>query len=261
MNESPHHSKIRVMLTLGNTMFVAGEDITGKMDIECRADKGLGLGTIMIELLAVQGMLKRNAPVCGLGYLFSHIELTSRDHAATSTFMHTKRLFQGPSLPPSNAVLPHSVPQNPPLPPHYHPARKGQTTFFFKFPLPLSAPSSINFGNGLAKIRYELKASVYTAWKGEKKAVTDIKEADVVEAFEEEPIESRRDDVVKVAVGEGGKVWAQGKIVGGFAIAGQPACCELHIKNHSIKKVSVSSLSQRHASLTCCLRQHPLHSL
>ena len=51
---------------------------------------------------------------------------------STSTFLHIHRLFLGPGLPPSNAVLPHLVAGVPPLPAHHHRARRG---------LPLSYPS------------------------------------------------------------------------------------------------------------------------
>jgi hypothetical protein len=55
MNVTPHHSKVRVSLALSSTLFVAGQDITGKMEMECRADKSVGLGLIMVELFAIQG--------------------------------------------------------------------------------------------------------------------------------------------------------------------------------------------------------------
>ncbi|KIJ50950.1 hypothetical protein M422DRAFT_158742, partial [Sphaerobolus stellatus SS14] len=85
MNATPHHSKVKVSISLSSPLFVAGEDITGKIELECRAEKELGIGLIMVELFATQ-------------------ELNSRDHSATSTFLHSRRLFQGHGLPPSNAV-------------------------------------------------------------------------------------------------------------------------------------------------------------
>lgn len=53
MNESSHHPKLRVTLTLGS-MFAAGGDVYGKMDVECRADAGVGLRAIKVELKGVQ---------------------------------------------------------------------------------------------------------------------------------------------------------------------------------------------------------------
>lgn len=57
MNSSPHHSKVKVSMTLASPIFVAGTHITGKMEMECRADKGLGISVMMVELFASQGKL------------------------------------------------------------------------------------------------------------------------------------------------------------------------------------------------------------
>ena len=162
-------------------------------------------------------------------------ELSSRDHSATSTFYHTRRLFQGPGLPPSNSV--HALPPAgaPPLSTNYYYARKGMTTFLFRFPLPPSSPSSINFGSGLATIRYEVRATVGVSYKGENKLVFDKKEVDIVEAFEPD---FSWIDPEAVVVGESGKIWLQARLLGGVVVAGQPACVELTVKNHSLKKVS-----------------------
>ncbi|KAI0763340.1 hypothetical protein BD413DRAFT_643412 [Trametes elegans] len=221
MNASPYHSKVRVSLKFADTQFAAGGTVTGKIELECKAEKGLGIGVIMVELCAIE-------------------ELTSRDHSATSTFLHSRRLFQGPGLPPSNSVHPYPSPGDPPLPANYYHARRGITTFLFQFPLPESSPSSIDFGSGLARLRYEARASVGVAWKGEKKLVTDKKPVDVVERFEED---FSRVDPEGVIVGENGKIWMQGKVLGGFLVSGQPACIELMVKNHSSKKNSGLSVT------------------
>ncbi|CAE7062322.1 unnamed protein product [Rhizoctonia solani] len=216
MNAGPHHAKIRVTANVASSVYVAGSEISGKMDVECRAERGLGLGTIMVELIAFQ-------------------ELNSRDHAATSTFIHTRRLFQGPGLPPSNAVL--SEDEKGILPPHHFPARRGITTFFYRFPLPLTSPASVDFGSGLAKIRYEVRASASVAWKGERRLVTDSQEVHVVESAMQE-VES-----AGTVVGESGKIWVQGKVLGGAVIAGQTCCVELHVKNHSSRKTTGVNLT------------------
>ncbi|KAJ7057948.1 hypothetical protein C8F01DRAFT_1148942 [Mycena amicta] len=214
MNATTHHAKVNVSLGLAKAVYVAGGNITGKLEMECRADKGLGIGVMMVELFAIQ-------------------ELTSRDHSAKSTFIHSRRLFQGPGLPPSNAVQPHPTPGEPPLPPQYHQARRGTSTFLFKFPLPATSPSSINFGGDLARVRYELCASVGVAWKGEKRLVVHKIDVPVVECLQDDPEQPEPEGVV---VGENGKIWAQAKVVGGVVVAGESACIELQVKNHSSKK-------------------------
>ncbi|KAF9048925.1 hypothetical protein BJ165DRAFT_1070595 [Panaeolus papilionaceus] len=217
MNASPHHSKVKISTTLANPTFVAGTYVSGKVEMECRADRGLGIGIMMVELFAIQ-------------------ELNSRDHSATSTFLHSRRLFQGPGLPPSNAVQARPMPGDPPLPQHYYQARRGRSTFVFRIPLPTSCPSTISFGSGLAKVRYELRASVGVFWKSEKRLVVDNHSVDIVEAY---PLEDNYLAKLPeaVAVGEGGKLWMQGRIMSNVIVAGESACLELQVKNHSQKKV------------------------
>jgi hypothetical protein len=55
MNALPFHSKVKVSLTLSDPIFVAGSVISGKMEMECKADAGLGIGIMMVELFAIQG--------------------------------------------------------------------------------------------------------------------------------------------------------------------------------------------------------------
>jgi len=62
----------------------------------------------------------------------------------------------------------------------------------------------------------------------------------VVENFEED---FGRVEPEGVVVGENGKIWAQGRIVGGMAVAGESACVELQVKNHSSKKVRKAPLT------------------
>lgn len=147
--------------------------------------------------------------------------------------MAAKRLFQGPGLPPSNAVFAHPQPGVPALPLQFHQARKGCTTFFFNFPLPQSSPNSISFGNGLARVFYEIRATVNIFWKGERTTVRNNKEVTIVECL----VESRIPKEPFTLVAEGGKMVVQAQVVGGIGVTGQPACVELQVKNHSQKKV------------------------
>lgn len=55
MNVLPSHSKVKVSLALSDPVFVAGNVISGKMEMDCRADVGLGIGIMMVELVAIQG--------------------------------------------------------------------------------------------------------------------------------------------------------------------------------------------------------------
>ena len=55
MNATNHHSKVRTTLKFGDSLFVAGGAVSGKMEMECKTDKGLGIGVIMVELFAIEG--------------------------------------------------------------------------------------------------------------------------------------------------------------------------------------------------------------
>ncbi|KXN83785.1 hypothetical protein AN958_01062 [Leucoagaricus sp. SymC.cos] len=226
MNATTNHSKIRVGITLPGENVLAGRYVTGKMEVECKSDK-LGIGIIMVELFAFQ-------------------ELTSRDHSARMTFLHSRRLFQGPNLPPSNAVYAFPIPgdtDTPTLPEDYYKAKRGTSTFLFRIPLPLSSPASINFANGLAGVRYEVRGSVGVFWKGEKQLVMDKDEVGVLESYSEDlfgfGVGSRvRAEEGVVVVGENGRFWMHARIVGGLIVAGESACVELQVKNHSSRKNS-----------------------
>lgn len=55
MNATTHHSKVRTTLKFVDPLFVAGGAVSGKMEMECKPDQGLGIGVIMVELFAVEG--------------------------------------------------------------------------------------------------------------------------------------------------------------------------------------------------------------
>ncbi|KAJ2918480.1 hypothetical protein MD484_g1976, partial [Candolleomyces efflorescens] len=153
-----------------------------------------------------------------------------------------KRLFQGPGLPPSNAVQARPAPGDPVLPPNYYQARRGLSTFLFRIPIPESSPSSINFGSGLAQVRYELRATVGVVWKDDRRLVVDKHALDVVAAYPFEEIVGLKSPE-GVIIGENGKLWMHGKLVAPVVVAGESACIELHVKNHSNKKNTGLSLS------------------
>lgn len=94
----------------------------------------------------------------------------------------------------------------------------------------------------MAKVRYEVRASVGVHWKNEKHLITDKHPIEVVASYPYE--ETYLGKVPEgIIVGENGKLWMQGKMVGGVIVAGESACLELQVKNHSNKKVIVVPFS------------------
>ncbi len=241
MNATANHSKIKVSMTLPKESVVAGRHVTGKMEVECKSDK-LAVGIMMVELFAFQ-------------------ELTSRDHSARMTFLHTRRLFQGPNLPPSNAVHAHPLPGDAPLPEGYYKAKRGHSTFLFRIPLPSSSAASLDFANGLAKVRYEVRGSVGVSWKGERQLVTDKSPVGVLESGDSAigglgGISIAEEGVV--VVGENGRFWMHGRVVGalgGVLVAGESACVELQVKNHSNRKVRLLFSPRRSVSFLSLAKQ------
>ena len=55
MNATSQHAKVRATVRLGEQTFVSGDVVAGKMEVECKVDKGLAIGVIMVELLAFEG--------------------------------------------------------------------------------------------------------------------------------------------------------------------------------------------------------------
>jgi hypothetical protein len=82
MNASPHHSKVRVSCKLSDPLYVAGGFVAGKMEVECRTDKGLGLGVIMVELLAIEGQ-----PHCQPSHLYSFALILHSPNFVNSVFV------------------------------------------------------------------------------------------------------------------------------------------------------------------------------
>ena len=84
-------------------------------------------------------------------------------------------------------------------------------------------------------MRYELRASVAVYWKNENRLVVDNKTVDIVQAY---PYENSLGGLPEtIVVGDNGKLWMQGRMIGGPVVAGGSACLELQVKNHSNKKV------------------------
>lgn len=96
-------------------------------------------------------------------------------------------------------------------------------------------------------MKYELRGSAGVFWKNERRLVFCRKAVEVVERFVvEEAMELDMHGggmILKVpeavVVGENGKIWMQGRILGGLVVAGGSACVELQVKNHSTKKVVI----------------------
>jgi hypothetical protein len=55
MNAVSRHSKVKVSLKFADHQFVSGENVAGRMELECKTDNGLAIGIIKVEFLAFEG--------------------------------------------------------------------------------------------------------------------------------------------------------------------------------------------------------------
>ena len=114
--------------------------------------------------------------------------------------------FQGSSLPPSNAVVPNSLP----ISGSYYPALRGRTRFAFSFDLPATSPSSCVLGRD-AVTRYELRAFASSLVKGEVDIRSEKIEVKVVERWTDWR-EGRWRDGVERKASEKLKLAGEGKL-------------------------------------------------
>ncbi|KAJ1581570.1 hypothetical protein NDA11_005920 [Ustilago hordei] len=217
VNMVTKHPKVKVDVVLSSNIFEAGAMVSGKVELTCTTSQRLRLGQIAIELEAVE-------------------QLTSRDHAATQLFLYNRTMFQGDSLPPSNAVLP-AAPVN-----GYWTARKGRTTFPFSFRLPSSAPSCVTFA-GNASLRYGLKATVQTWYNEDKMIVTARREAFVIEKWSDEYHPRFREAVEAVGdtrlfMGGNGAVWLEAGISEQLFWGGGQMLVRCGVKNNTKRHLS-----------------------
>lgn len=61
MNSSPTHPKVKISMDFSDPLFVGGTHVCGQLAMECRADKGLGISGMMVELFGTEGANLRQA--------------------------------------------------------------------------------------------------------------------------------------------------------------------------------------------------------
>ncbi|KAH9444806.1 hypothetical protein Pst134EB_025063 [Puccinia striiformis f. sp. tritici] len=195
-NATYNHPTISLNILPSAKLFTAGSKVTGMLEIICKERNSVALGQLAIEFFGIE-------------------ELKLLDHSAQSSIHGPhKCIFQGPALPPSNAVATSEAP----IGGHYYTALRGRTKFPFSFPLPSKLPSSTNF-NDKARVSYALKATcqVLSIESRQNVLVTKSKNIQIVEKLLDwndtkyhEPVEMRGE--LRDATGTGAGVWAEVKI-------------------------------------------------
>ena len=140
---------------------------------------------------------------------------------------HTHPSFL-PGLRPAPLERRHSPPihrqATPTRPLQHHQARRGLPSHHIS--LPPFSPPSIDFGNRLARMRYEVSACAGVTWKNQNGIVTGQCPVDVLQRYPDDDNTELDDDEHSwpaaecLVVGEGGKVWAQALL---FAVCSSQA--------------------------------------
>ena len=91
------------------------------------------------------------------------------------------------------------------------------------------------------------------AWKDQNRLVTDKCPVNVLQRCPDGDDATLGSDTWQapeaLIVGEGGKIWVRARVLGGMLVAGESACVELQVKNHSARRVG-SLVFQSRVSLT-----------
>ncbi|KZP00622.1 hypothetical protein CALVIDRAFT_552839 [Calocera viscosa TUFC12733] len=167
MNSITSHPKLRLTFEMDAEPVVAGSVLSGMLLVECQAQSGsLALGDLLVQLVGTQDL---------------RLPGQSGQNVDRLEHLYRKRVFQGPSLPPSSAVDSRDPMHEDGLPDHFYPAKKGETRFPFTIDLPSWLPSSIDFQHGTAEVSYELRAMAGLYWRSERKYLVHSRAVEIVE--------------------------------------------------------------------------------
>ncbi|KAF9332488.1 hypothetical protein BG006_004630 [Podila minutissima] len=208
-------SKLKIRIFFDSTIFQAGGNLFGRMEITASSSRSLKLGEIAVELAAYE-------------------EITSRELTATQSFLSSRLSFQGPDIPPSNAVLGPCDEYG------FWTAKKGKTTFPFAFQLPLDCPSSLVFGQ-TASLRYVVTGLVQVFYHGRDETILKTKEAFVVEAWDgynpEYKLPVKGSNSTKLFWGGGGSLVLDAMLSERLHSAGGNLTVEVKVTNNTSRKV------------------------
>ncbi|KAG0018205.1 hypothetical protein BGZ80_007455, partial [Entomortierella chlamydospora] len=208
-------SKLKIRIFYDSTIFQAGGNLFGRMEVTATSSRSLKLGEIAVELAAYE-------------------EITSKDFTATQSFLSSRLCFQGPNIPPSNAV------HGPCDENGFWMAKKGKTTFPFAFQLPLDCPSSLVFGQ-TASLRYVVTGMVQVFYHGKDETILKTKEAFVVEAWDgynpDYRLPIRASNSTKLFWGGSGSLELEAMLSEKLHSAGGNLTVEVKVKNNTSRKV------------------------
>ncbi|KAI9012799.1 hypothetical protein BC832DRAFT_548054 [Gaertneriomyces semiglobifer] len=208
-------SKLKINVLLDSTIYAAGGNLHGRLEVVSSSNRSLKLGEIAVELNGFE-------------------EVADKDYGRSQSFLSARIVFQGERTPPSNAVRGPS--EN-----GYWQANKGKTTFPFAFRLPDDAPSSYAF-QSISSLRYVVTGVVQYQMNGKNDSLFRSKEAFVVENWKtnrrdvtDDPVRARNHR--KVWFGGAGEVHIEGTVQKSFFCSGSDVYVQLRVRNDSRRRV------------------------
>ncbi|CAG8636588.1 7185_t:CDS:2 [Paraglomus occultum] len=206
--------KLKIHVLLDSTIYTAGGNVYGRLVLTSSTSKSIKIGEISAELTAYE-------------------ELSTRDFTASQSFLSSRLVFQGATLPPSNAV--HGPKEN-----GFWTAKKGKTTFPFAFKIPADAPSSISF-QSVASLKYVITGVVQIMYNGKEDTLLKSKEAFVVESCDidnpiyKEPVEAM--NMRQLWLGGSGALMVEGTLVEKLFMSGGNVSVKVRVKNDTKRSV------------------------
>ncbi|CAG8544832.1 8677_t:CDS:2 [Paraglomus brasilianum] len=206
--------KLKIHVLLDSTIYTAGGNVYGRLVLTSSTSKSIKIGEISAELTAYE-------------------ELSTREFMASQSFLSSRLVFQGATLPPSNAV--HGPKEN-----GFWTAKKGKTTFPFAFKIPADAPSSISF-QSVASLKYVITGVVQIMYNGKEDTLFKSKEAFIVEACDidnpiyKEPVEAM--NMRQLWLGGSGALMVEGTLVERLFMSGGNVSVKVRVKNDTKRSV------------------------
>ncbi|KAJ3396058.1 hypothetical protein HDU92_004183 [Lobulomyces angularis] len=208
--------KLDLFVMLDSTIFVAGGNVHGRLEIISTVDYGLKLGDISVEFTGFESVCDK--------------EITT----PSASFLSARVLFQGVNCPKTNAVRGEADANN------MWVANKGKTTFPFAFKIPQDAPSSYTFKN-IAQLRYVVTGVVVYHYNKRTETMFTSSDAFVVESFTSvalpPPLPQKVSRQKRSIKGDIGEVFITALLEKSLYCSGNDIYVQLQVKNYSKSKV------------------------
>ncbi|EGF76110.1 hypothetical protein BATDEDRAFT_28810 [Batrachochytrium dendrobatidis JAM81] len=226
--QSSKCSKLKLKLVLDQTMFIAGEQLQGQLEVTSLSRNNLRLGEISVE---IRGR-----------------EEVTESSTSTHAFLSSRIVLQGERLPLTDAIR-GTCKEG------YWQANKGKTVFPFAFDLPTNLPGSYTF-QSIASLKYTLTAIVQYELRGKRDTLIKSTDTIVIAKVSSSELENTQDQNGKSLMSaestqklkgffnnDDGQIKLEAAVESLFIHAGSDVFVDVGIENYSNRKVQGFKLS------------------